>query len=195
MNQRLYRLAQAHVVRETRAQSPSAEETQPPVAALLIWAQHSAKAGRGRQLLDAAVSFELLEKPAQPAVGSHAADLDAVDGRRIQRHPHRVLRGHPAGSALEQSGRTRNLLGVEQYPLASRPDQRRQEGGRSVCGVDWKNGISGRCVGARRETGPSERRGKGRWTETGLKPCTGRPSGLYRGAGIGDSIRKFRLNV
>src|SRR5271165_2288023 len=40
-------------------------------------------------------------------------------------------------------------------------------GGRSVCGIDWKNRISGGCVAARRETDTFRRR----WKHRGPKPA------------------------
>ncbi len=70
-------------------------------------------------------------------------------------------------------------------------DDNAEGGGRSVGRMNWKNGISGCCVGARRETALSRRR----WKDRGPKlagPCSRRPPGLYRVAN-GDSKRKSRF--
>ncbi len=51
--------------------------------------------------------------------------------------------------------------------------------GKGVGGIDGKDGIGGRDMASRRETGPAGD-AETPSARTGLKPCRGRPFGLYR---------------
>ena len=78
-------LAEAHVVRETGAESPLREEGKPGHAAQLVVAERSLQALRLRQHLELLLAAELVEQAAQPAMRLHLVDAEAPNTTGPQR--------------------------------------------------------------------------------------------------------------
>src|SRR5687768_13005120 len=121
--QRLYGFAEAHVVRETRAEAGALEETQPRVAALLVRTQRSGEARGLGKLFPLAFSFEALEE-----VAYRARAFDLFDRKRAARF--RESRADQVANRrllflANELQRLADLLGRQLHPLATHFDQRR----------------------------------------------------------------------
>ena len=129
--QGLHGFAEPHVVGETGAKAPAAQEAEPGIAALLIGPQRAAKLGRRRKFREPGVIFELVQEVADPAVGRESAERQVARHLGLaQGHAHQIADfGSIAAVRLPEVEGGLNLVAAELDPLASHLDQRLLEPG------------------------------------------------------------------
>ena len=127
---RLDGFAQAHVIRQHRAQPKAPEERQPGEAITLVGAQFAAQAGRLAQFAQRFLILQALQPVFHPAFRAHLVHFQAIGGRfAAQGKLRRFHQAHLAGLALflpEVNGGF-HLFGVELHPLTAHLHQRQLE--------------------------------------------------------------------
>ena len=127
---RLYRLAEAHVVRKQRPEAIVRQELQPRDAATLIVAKRSRKPVQPRWILfkqrGAACGAKLVHEPAKPSVGSDALHLEAADAPDAARERNRLGAGERGdAAALERAKGLLQDVAVYVYPASAKEYERR----------------------------------------------------------------------
>ncbi len=112
--QSLNRFTESHVVRQTRAQSPSLRKSESRITANLIGTELAVKLFRNRQFFEGGAAFELSEEIAYPAVRRHAVEGQSAGRlRATQGHLHYIDR-------LSRAERTRGHRPRRDHGLAVR---------------------------------------------------------------------------
>ena len=123
---RLCRLAEAHVVRKTRPESPLREESEPARAAQLVVAQRAVETSGSLQYAKTLFAAQFIEKTAQPAVRTHAVHAESPGATKPEGERDGVVDGHllPLHVAQRTQGLTQHGA-VDLDPAVAEKHERR----------------------------------------------------------------------